>query len=131
MPIYEYDNIDVETPDVVSDEVLHVYIPKASNNIAGIAKFDKSNFNVDDSANVSIKDDYVDGVVKNTNYHIKSLASETNKNNLYGIDNNGNDNLVPYSNGIVSNSVVLTYPASSVSNDPFTALISSATSLLT
>lgn len=106
MPIYEYDEITAEMPDVVSDEVEMVYVPKASNNIAGIAKFDKSNFNVDDSANVSIKDDYVDGVVKNTNYHIKSLASETNKNNLYGIDNNGHDNLVPYSNGIVSNSVI-------------------------
>ena len=106
MLIYEYDEITAEMPDVVSDEVEMVYVPKASNNIAGIAKFDKSNFNVDDSANVSIKDDYVDGVVKNTNYHIKSLASETNKNNLYGIDNNGDDNLVPYSNGIVSNSVI-------------------------
>ena len=103
---YEYDEITAEMPDVVSDEVEMVYVPKASNNTAGIAKFDKSNFNVDDSANVSIKDDYVDGVVKNTNYHIKSLASETNKNNLYGIDNNGDDNLVPYSNGIVSNSVI-------------------------
>ena len=103
---YEYDEITAEMPDVVSDEVEMVYVPKASNNIVGIAKFDKSNFNVDDSANVSIKDDYVDGVVKNTNYHIKSLASETNKNNLYGIDNNGDDNLVPYSNGIVSNSVI-------------------------
>lgn len=59
MPIYEYDNIDVETPDVVSDEVLHVYIPKATYDSPGIAKFNSKYFNVD-NGEVKIKDIYVD-----------------------------------------------------------------------
>lgn len=47
--------VEAEVPKVLSEERIYVYVPKATNDQAGIATYNQTYFNVDSNGNVSIK----------------------------------------------------------------------------
>lgn len=100
MAIYEYDNIEVETPDVVSDEVLNVYISNASYDRKGIAKFNEEHFDVSGDSKVSLSatvlgniDKKLDKVTESPNGHGQVYAiygdGREDPQTMWDLDNTG------------------------------------------
>lgn len=89
-----------ESPKVLPNEQLHVYVPMASNNQKGIAKFNEGAFEVVDGE-VKLKEKYLNDVGS------KSFLSKSNlPNKIYGTNDSGEDVNVPYSVEAVANNIV-------------------------
>lgn len=96
---YNEDIIVPESPKVVSDEVLHVYIPNASHQHPGLATYDDEYFEIDSKSNVKFKQSLLD--VK-----LNRIKNEFNRTAVYGVDSDGNDYLTPIAVTVVPNTLI-------------------------
>ena len=89
-----------ESPKVLPNEQLQVYVPTASNTQKGIAKFNDGPFEVVDGE-VKIKEEYLNDVI-GKGFVAKSKLSS----NVYGTDDEGNDVNIPYSTDAEASKIV-------------------------
>ena len=89
-----------ESPKVLPNEQLQVYVPTASNTQKGIAKFNDGPFEVVDGE-VKIKEEYLNDVISK-GFVAKSKLSS----NVYGTDDDGNDVNIPYSTDAEASKIV-------------------------